>query len=152
MDGTQAKFGLRDSICHHISRTARFVERRMDEALRRHGLTRISWSILLAVEEEARTNPSDIADFVGIDRTATSRALRQLEAEGLIAREMGREDRRMTEVSVTEKGRDVLLASTPLCHAVLAQVHDRLSEDEVDALRQLLGRLAELDPRNRAGF
>jgi DNA-binding MarR family transcriptional regulator len=49
----------------------------------------VGWCILLAVEEEGLKNPSEIAQFVGIDRTATSRALRQLEDEGLIAREMG---------------------------------------------------------------
>lgn len=143
MDGTAPKFGLHDSIGHHISRTARLVERRVEEGLRQCGLTRIGWCILLAVEEEGKRNPSDIAKFVGIDRTATSRALRQLEADGLIRREMGREDRRTTEVSVTEKGRDCVQRTLPLCQSAMTHFHAKMSETELDELKRLLGKLAD---------
>ncbi|MEM7723830.1 MAG: MarR family transcriptional regulator [Pseudomonadota bacterium] len=114
------------------------VERRVDEGLKRHGLTRIGWCILLAVEDEGKTNPSDIADFVGIDRTATSRALKHLEASGLIQRTMGREDRRMTHVALTETGRRHLRASVPLCIEALAQSNSRMSETELAELKRLL--------------
>jgi hypothetical protein len=82
MDGMRAKFGLHESLGFQITRTARTIERRVESGLRDYGLTRVGWCILLAVEEEGLKNPSEIAQFVGIDRTATSRALRQLEDDG----------------------------------------------------------------------
>ncbi|MCU4654030.1 MarR family transcriptional regulator [Roseibacterium sp. SDUM158016] len=138
MDGTAPKFGLHASIGHHITRSARIVERRVEGGLRHHGLTRVGWCILLAVEEEGLKNPSEIAHYIGIDRTATSRALRQLENDGLIGREMGREDRRTTEVSLTDEGRARLRAAMPLCVENMAHFNAKLSAAESLELKRLL--------------
>jgi DNA-binding MarR family transcriptional regulator len=141
MDGIRAKFGLHASLGFQITRTARIIERRVESGLRDFGLTRISWCILLAVEEEGLKNPSEIAAFVGIDRTATSRALRQLEDDGLIAREMGREDRRTTTVSLTEEGLTRLVAARPTCVENMDHFNAKLSPGEALELRRLLAAL-----------
>ncbi|MBF9061157.1 winged helix DNA-binding protein [Rhodobacterales bacterium HKCCSP123] len=143
MDGSQPKFGLHDSVGHHITRTARIIERRVENNLRRFGLTRVGWCVLLAVAEEGKKNPSDIADFVGIDRTATSRALRVLETEGLIGREMGRDDRRTTEVRLTDAGEEQFRAVLPICRDANTHFHDKLTDEELMTLRRLLTKLTE---------
>lgn len=143
MDGTVAKFGLHDSIGHHITRAARIVERRVEASLREYGLTRVGWCILLAVEEEGLRNPSEIANFIGIDRTATSRTLRQLETEGLIGREMGREDRRTTEVTLTDSGRVRLQQAMPICIENMQHFSAKLSDAEGLELKSLLIRLTD---------
>ena len=78
-------YRLHNSLGYRLSRVARIQERRLDLGLRRIGLTRTTWCVLLAVGNEGLSQPSDIAEFIGIDRTATSRALRQMEADDLIA-------------------------------------------------------------------
>jgi len=142
MDGTAKKFGLRDSVGHQISRTARIIERRVEGDLRRFGLTRVGWCVLLAVAEEGKKNPSDIANFVGIDRTATSRTLRQLENDGLIKREMGRDDRRTTEVNLTELGQSRFDAALPMCRAASTHFQNKLTTAEMDALKDILAKLS----------
>ena len=77
-----SKYRLHHSIGYHLSLAARLQERRLDGWMRPMGLTRTTWCILLAVANENLTRPSEIAEFVGIDRTATSRALRQMEEIG----------------------------------------------------------------------
>ena len=143
MDGSTKKFALHDSVGHHITRAARVIERRVEEDLRRFGLTRVCWCVLVAVAEEGKKNPSDIASFVGIDRTATSRALRQLENDGLIDREMGREDRRTTEVKLTELGMSQFNAALPICREASFHFHSKLSLAELETLKALLVRLTE---------
>ena len=142
MDGSVPKFGLQNSIGHHITRAARIVERRVEGSLREHGLTRVGWCILLAVQEEGLKNPSEIAHFIGIDRTATSRALRQLETEGLIGREMGREDRRTTEVTLTDHGRARMQEAMPICIENMEHFNAKLDADEGLELKRLLIKLS----------
>ena len=141
MDGTEQKFGLHDSAAHHITRSARLVERRVETVLRRLGLTRVEWCVLVAVVDELKKNPSEIADFIGIDRTATSRALRQLETAGLIEREMGRDDRLTTEVRLTEQGLTKYRAALPMCRDTAQHFHNKLTLDELATLLDLLARL-----------
>jgi MarR family transcriptional regulator, transcriptional regulator for hemolysin len=141
MDGAQTRYSLHDSIGFHTTLAARLVERRVEDGLKGFGLTRIGWCILLAVAEEELKNPSDIAAFVGIDRTATSRALRALEAEGLVSRAIGQTDRRMTEVSLTEHGYARMMQAVPVCVENMAHFNAKLSESEQIDLKNLLTKL-----------
>ena len=143
MDGQRPKYRLHDSIGYHATLAARLVERRVEDALRKFGLTRVGWCILLAVAEEGLMNPSDIAAFVGIDRTATSRALRALENEGLITRAIGRADRRMTEVTLTSTGYDRMIQAVPICSENMSHFNNKLTDGERLELKRLLMKLCE---------
>ncbi len=133
-----SKYRLHRSLAYHLSLAARIQERRLDEMLRPLGLTRITWCILLAVENETLTRPSAIAEFVGIDRTATSRALRAMEEAGLLARRAADCDRRMTEVALTARGRDLVRQGTPLALENNRLISDKLSSAEETRLQRLL--------------
>ena len=143
MDGQRPRYGLHESIGFHATRAARLVERRVEDGLREFGLTRIGWCILLAVAEGGLKNPSDIAAFVGIDRTATSRVLRALESEGLISRAIGQPDRRMTEVTMTAAGFDRMIEAVPVCSENMEHFNSKLTPTEQRELLRLLGKLCE---------
>lgn len=134
-------YRLHNSLGYHLSLASRVQERRLDEGLKALGLTRVTWCVLLAVGNEGLTRPSEIADFVGIDRTATSRALRGMEAAGLIARRSGQSDGRATEVRLTELGRSHLARGTPLAEANNAAMHAELDPGEAETMRRILAKL-----------
>jgi DNA-binding MarR family transcriptional regulator len=129
-----------------MSRAARIQERRLETGLKPLGLTRITWCILLAIGNEHLTKPSEIAAFVGIDRTATSRALRQLIATGLVLRNTGANDARTREMALTDEGREILERGTPIAVANNAVMADRLGKTAVADLKALLDRLIEGEP------
>jgi DNA-binding MarR family transcriptional regulator len=118
-------------------------ERRLEEGLRTLGLTRTTWCILLGVGNEGLKRPSQIAAFVGIDRTATSRALKQMEAENLIERSNGEGDKRTTTVELTEAGRARLEQGAPFAIANNAAMSEKLTESEFADLKRLLGKLTQ---------
>lgn len=140
---TDQKYRLHQSLGYQMSLTSRLQERRFEEQLKTLGLTRIKWCILLAVEIEELLNPSDIASFVGIDRTATSRALRQMEAAGMIARRVGKEDGRTTLVALTNAGRDLLTSATPMARANAQHWQSKLSSSETRELCRLMAKLRQ---------
>lgn len=138
---TESKYNLHQSLGYQLSLTSRLQERRFEEQLKTLGLTRITWCILLAAEVEGLMHPSDIAGFVGIDRTATSRALRQMEAAGMIKRGAGKVDGRTTTVALTRKGRELLASATPMARANAHHWQDKLGEDETRELCRLMAKL-----------
>lgn len=137
------KYRLQQSLGYQLSVASRLQERRLDDGLKELGLTRITWCVLLAVGNEDLIHPSEIADFVGVDRTATSRALRQMEAASMIARRTGVDDRRMTSVRLTEAGRTLLQRGTPLAQKNNAFIEQRLDSNERAELRRLLAKMRE---------
>lgn len=75
-------YALHESLGYLLSVAARNQERNIETAMKKLGLTRTGWCVLLAIGHEGLSKPSEIASYVLIDRTAASRALRQLEAAG----------------------------------------------------------------------
>ncbi|MGR3700947.1 MAG: MarR family winged helix-turn-helix transcriptional regulator [Paracoccaceae bacterium] len=142
---TTGPYRLHSSLGYHLSVAARQQERRLDEALKTLGLTRTTWCVLLAVGNEGLSQPSDIAGFVGIDRTATSRALRQMEADGLLARSSGTEDRRTRRVELTQKGCAAITAATPFARANAGVMAEQLAPGEQETLIRLLAKLRPAD-------
>lgn len=145
-------YRLHLSLGYQLSVTSRMQERRLEEKLKELGLTRITWCVLLAVGNEGLAQPSEIADFVGIDRTAASRALRQMEAEGLIAREAGTGDRRTTTVALTAAGRRHLERGTPMAEASNEVLVGRLDAEERANLSRLLEKLRAGEARRLRGL
>lgn len=139
----EQQYRLHQSLGYQMSLTTRLQERRFEDQLKTLGLTRITWCILLAVEIENLVNPSDIASFVGIDRTATSRALRQMETAGMIAREDGKKDGRTTLVALTDMGRELQSRAAPMARDNAQYWQAKLDRDEVLELRRLMSKLRD---------
>jgi len=145
-------YRLQNSLGYNLSFAARLQERHIEEALRTLSLTRITWCILLAVGNENLWRPSDIAQFVGIDRTATSRALRQMENAGLVQREDGAVDRRTTRVTLTPLGQRRIIEGTVMAMANNAAMREKLTETEYDDLLALLMKLTKGEDANLTTF
>ncbi|MFC7703084.1 MarR family winged helix-turn-helix transcriptional regulator [Plastorhodobacter daqingensis] len=145
-------YRLHASVLYQMTLTSRLQERRLDEALRTLGLTRITWCTLLAVENEGLTQPSEIAEFIGIDRTATSRALRQMESAGWVARRSGAPDRRTTTVALTDEGRALLARATPLAEENGRHFLSKLAPGEAEILQRLMARMREGEARALPSF
>ena len=138
---TRAPYRLHEAIGYQLTVTARLQERRFEAALKALDLTRISWCILLAAGDEGLEQPSEIAAFIGIDRTATSRALRQMESAGLIARSNGNGDRRTTQVTLTPLGEAKLDQAQPMAEASRTRMEGLLTPEELADLRRILAKL-----------
>lgn len=146
-------YRLHASLLYQLTLTSRLQERRLDEGLRALGLTRIAWCALLAVENEGLSQPSEIAEFIGIDRTAMSRTLRKMEAAGLVERRVARgPDKRRTAVALTAAGRAILWRATPVAEENAAHFLSKLSPEEAEALRRILADLRTGEPRNLVDF
>lgn len=138
MSNKNKRYALHGSIGYQATLTSRVFERRLEDRLRKLGLTRLGWCILVAVGEEQLNSPSDIAEFIGIDRTATSRALKSLEAETLLTRSDSRDDRRRRQVKLTERGAALLTRAIAVAQANAAHFNTKLSDDEQADLLSLM--------------
>ncbi len=145
-------YRLHNSIMYQLTLTARLQERRLEDGLRQLGLTRLTWCILLAVHIENHSQPSEIAQFIGTDRTATSRALRQMEAKGWLARRTGEGDRRTTRVALTPAGIALLERAVPVAEDNARHFLSKLPGDGCDALQRLLSDLRSGEAHNLPHF
>lgn len=147
-------YALHDSLGYQLTLLSRIHERRFESALAPLGLTRVKWCVLLAIGQEGHQSPSDIAQFIGIDRTATSRALRALETDGLLERSggAGNGDGRRRRVTLTAKGATRLAAATEAARDSARHLADKLSWYQRDTLKDIISTLMEGEQRDVSGL
>lgn len=126
-----------------MSLTARLMERHFDKLLVPHGLSRLMWCILVMSDLYKITGPSQMAEYLGIDRTAISRVLRSMERAGLVERVTTKDDRRGREVRLTEEGSARLNTILPRAWDTTDYFASKLTDEETGELKRLLDKLAD---------
>ena len=135
----QKRYSLQKGLGYRLSLLASITSRKIETYLADLGLTRLMWCVLLAIEEEGLTQPSEIADFIGINRTAASRTLRH--ERKLINRLPGRDDGRNIVVTATEKGKKALDKAIPKALVVAQNIRSKLTEEEVAVFEGLVDKM-----------
>jgi DNA-binding MarR family transcriptional regulator len=105
---------VRDTcLCLHVQRAARTLARRFDDALRPHGLTSGQFSLLTSLNRPAPAPMSAVASLLAMDRTTLTANLKPLERRRLVKVAVDPSDRRGRVVTLTAKGRKLLVEAFP---------------------------------------
>jgi DNA-binding MarR family transcriptional regulator len=83
----------------------------------------------------------ELADVIGIDKAAVTRALSRLEKSGYIVRKNDQEDRRATRVYLTPKGRNLQPQLEAAAIDCIETMTATLDTDERTELRRLLAKM-----------
>lgn len=136
-------YKLHDRLSYRVSRAARIMQSRLEARLADDGLTRMMWLVLTGLGEDGVRTPSQLADYIGITRPATSRLIHKMEIRGHIRRSGTDGDGRSVELSLTEEGRACLARARPQVDALLEHFTEKLSPEVYEAMMIGLASLAE---------
>jgi DNA-binding MarR family transcriptional regulator len=128
-------------LCLHAQRAARTLARRFDRALRPLGLTSGQFSLLMSLNRPEPPTVSAVADFLAMDRTTLTAALKPLERRRLVRIAPDAVDRRTRRLSLTGTGRALMVRALRIWereHAAL----DAALEGGGDRLRRHLRLIA----------
>ena len=130
-----------------VSRLARLMETQLEEMISPLGITRLMWCILSGVGLENVKTPSALANYVGIARSAVSRALRSMEEMDLIRRCGVDGDGRGVEIRLTQKGRAVMEQCRPLVEQLNDRFTAKIAKDDLEAVLRLIDALSTGETR-----
>ncbi len=142
---TLTKYNLQRSLGYRMTYVARLNERRFEGLIAEHDLSRLAWCVLCALEYEGLRRPSDIADFIGVDRAAISRVIGQMEGKGLITRRLASGDARARAIEVTDLGLRRLTGGTAAAQDNADHFRAKLTDAEFAALDAILSKLIKGD-------
>ena len=107
-------------------------------------LERYAILLMLAQSDNASLRPSDLADQIGLSRSATTRLIDRIESDGLVERRACDSDRRGTFVLLTPQGQEVFKnAGRVHLRGIDEHVGSHLTDEELAELAALLGKLAD---------
>jgi DNA-binding MarR family transcriptional regulator len=122
-----------------IARLHRLVSRRFEAELREHGLTLPQFEVLSEMAVfGAPARPSEIAGWLGLERSTISRNLDLLTKHGYVRAEATTSTGRTTRVAVTDTGYQALADAEPAWHRAQAWISGAVGPDAVEALDRWL--------------
>ena len=137
-DRAQRKSGIRGTTSFLFVQVARFHRRRAADLLGELNLHPGQEMILENLWTRGTMNQGDLADHVGVRRATLSVALRPLEKAGLIERICDPDDRRVMQVTATEKSQELRLKVYEIWGQINREMISGLEPDEVRTFDRLL--------------
>lgn len=128
-------------LCLHAQRAARTLSRRFDEAMRPVGITSGQFSLLNSLNRPEPPTIGAVATLLAMDRSTVTANLKPLERMGAVVMAVDAKDRRERRAALTETGRALLAAATPIWRAVHGEIEAGL-EGQGDLLRAGMNRLS----------
>ncbi|WP_332771127.1 MarR family winged helix-turn-helix transcriptional regulator [Phenylobacterium sp.] len=133
----------RHCACGQLRRAARRISRYYDLCLADTGLRSTQYTLLGFLGSEGPMTMAQLANTMTMDRATVGHNLRPLERDGWVEIKVSATDRRVREVSITDRGHDVLLAAYPAWRRARDGFESALGAREVADLRDLMARVIE---------
>ena len=113
----------------------------MEAALGRHKFTRPKWRALASLSLRDGLSIGEMAEITLLKLSTLSRVAERLEREGLVKRRPRPNDNRITEVLITEQGRQAFQEILQVSRRQYARATDGLTESEIEQLCATLNRM-----------
>jgi MarR family transcriptional regulator for hemolysin len=125
-----------------LNSTARAVSRAFDEALQDAGGSLPVWLVLLSVTAGRAATQRELADAVGIREATLTHHLNAMEADGLVVRRRSPDNRRVSSIELTDRGRARFATLRQAATRFDRRLRRGLSEPRAEALRDALALLS----------
>jgi len=123
----------RSCICFNLRKAARATTRLYEDFLKPTSLRVTQYSVLMTAHLRGPITLTSLSDLMVTERTTLTRNLTILEKKGFLNIEAGR-DRRERYVTITDEGREVLMAAIPLWEKAQAHIEKGLGRDRMGRL------------------
>lgn len=121
-------FNLQEFLPYQLNELSRAVSGGFSRHYKaRYGITVAEWRVVAHLSQQEAVSVGEISQRVGMDKPKVSRAASRLEAAGFVTKLVNEADRRLVELSLTDKGREMIATLAPI------------AEEYDEWLRKLLG-------------
>jgi len=137
---TATVLSIRDQcLCLATQRAARRLARRFDRLFAPLGLTNGQFSLMVALSGPWQPRMGELADFLAMDSTTMTAAIKPLEKSGLVAVMSDDADRRIRRPQLTAEGR----VSVRQAVRLWTEEHSRVAEEAQTADPATLARMID---------
>ncbi|SMR81869.1 DNA-binding transcriptional regulator, MarR family [Aliiroseovarius halocynthiae] len=113
-----------------------------------YGISVSEWRVVAHLSQADSVSVREIHKRVDMDKPKVSRAASRLEAAGYITKTINPSDRRLVELSLTDKGRAMIDALAPIAADYETHLTTLLEEQDESFRETLVLLLKKLDPGN----
>lgn len=122
-------FSLADFLPYRLSVLAGRLSREFSARYQdRFGISIPEWRVVAHLSQAGTVSVREIYEMVDMDKSKVSRAAARLEQAGYVEKKVNPQDRRLVELSLTIKGKDMMAELAELANTYQAELEARLAE------------------------
>lgn len=126
------------SVGHQVRWTHRALQRELESRIRPYGITLGMWGFLRALWEEDGLSQRELSDRAGTTEPTTVTALHAMEKRGLVVRVQNADDRRKSNIYLTQPARALRALLLPTAREVNRTATGTISRADIEALKRIL--------------
>ena len=102
------EYPIHNSMNYWLTRLVELAREDLASQLEPFEMTPPQWAVLNTIFYGNGDTPAEIADYIGVDRSAVTRLVDRLEKKGLVTRKLNTSDHRSVNVELTAQGVDIM--------------------------------------------
>ena len=136
---------MKETLLPWIGKTAKILGIYIIDKMNEKGidLTKEQWVLLKVLHEEDGQMQNSLADITERNKASLTRLVHTLEKKNFIARIPSKEDKRINQIFLTKRGREVFAETQPIMQEIVEEVQGDLSETELNAAMEVLMKIQE---------
>ena len=134
-------FDLDDCIAFITNKSAKKLADEFNRRLQEHGTTRVQWIALFYIGKAGEISQKELSDYMDIKESSMVRLIDRMEKEELVERRKDSEDRRITKIILTDRGKFLKEELMPIGQEFQNDVVKGISKENLEAFKEVLQRM-----------
>jgi len=136
-------FDLDDCIAFITNKSAKKLADEFNRRLQENGTTRVQWIALFYIGKAGEISQKELSDYMDIKESSMVRLIDRMEKEELVERRKDLEDRRITKIILTDKGKFLKEELMPRGQAFQDDVLKGISKENLEIFKEVLQRMID---------
>ncbi|HBA04494.1 MAG TPA: MarR family transcriptional regulator [Clostridium sp.] len=136
-------FDLDDCIAFITNKSAKKLADEFNRRLQENGTTRVQWIALFYIGKAGEISQKELSDYMDIKESSMVRLIDRMEKEELVERRKDSEDRRITKIILTDKGKFLKEELMPRGQAFQDDVLKGISKENLEIFKEVLQRMID---------
>lgn len=128
--------------CINSRRLSNLITNKYDKHLQEIKLTVNQYSLLVNINQLEICSVSDLAVYVGLERTTLVRTLKPLFDKKLIE-DISETTQRNRQIKITQIGKEILEKGKPLWKQAQKEIEDKIGKDNILVLSEIFSKLID---------
>ena len=128
--------------CINSRRLSNLITNKYDKHLQEINLTVNQYSLLVNINQLEICSVSDLAIYVGLERTTLVRTLKPLFDKKLIE-DISETTQRNRQIKITQIGKEILEKGKPLWKQAQKEIEDKIGKDDILVLSEIFSKLID---------
>ncbi len=129
---------VNETLCYKLHYLTRVLMMQLNEVIKPHGVTQGQLPVLCCLSEEEGQTQAELCEQIQVEQPTMANTLRRMERDGLIYRVASQQDRRQSQIFLTDQTRPTVETLQKKRDEVLFKMTRHMLPEELRTFHRLL--------------